>query len=106
MADFLSLNLSKRTRGHSKKLLKKPAKLDIRKYSFTHRIVNTWNSLTEEIISAPSVNAFENRLDKFWSRQPIKYDFKAELDMNENLNLKDKDLDIEAPMPESSTEPK
>ena len=25
-----------------------------------------WNSLIEDIVTAPSLNAFENRLDKHW----------------------------------------
>ena len=32
-----------------------------------------WNSLTEQVISAPSVNAFENRLDTLWANHPMKY---------------------------------
>ena len=31
------------------------------------------NSLMEQVISAPSVNAFENRLDKLWINYPMKY---------------------------------
>ena len=90
------MNNSGRTRGHSKKLMKKPAKLDIRKHSFTHRIVNSWNSLPENVISAPSVNAFENRLDKIWNNQDIKYNYKAALEITAYENLPDEDLDIEA----------
>ena len=50
---------------------------DLRKYSFTVRIVNLWNSLPENVVSA--VNTFKNRLDKFWSDQELVYDYKADL---------------------------
>ena len=46
---------------------------------FTVRIVNLWNSLPENVISANTVNTFKNRLDKFWSDQELVYDYKADL---------------------------
>ena len=62
--------LSESTRGHSLKLYKKGFNkgLDIRKYSFSYRIVDNWNSLTEEIVTVPSIDCFKNRLDKFWDK--------------------------------------
>ena len=50
----------------------------LRKYSFTVRIVNLWNSLSENVISANTVDTFKNRLDKFWSEQELVYDNKAD----------------------------
>jgi len=50
-----------------------------RKYSFTVRIVNLWNSLPENVISTSTVNTYKNRLDKFWSDQELVYDYKADL---------------------------
>jgi len=52
---------------------------DLRKYSFTIRIVNLWNSLPENVVSANTVKTFKNRLDKFWSGQELVYDYKADL---------------------------
>ena len=46
---------------------------------FTVRIVNLWNSLPENVVSANTVNTFKNRLDKFWSDQELVYDYKADL---------------------------
>ena len=63
-------------RGHSMKLY--PQSLDqrvntqIRKNSFAIRVVNTWNSLPDSVVSAPSINTFKNRLDKHWSNEPLK----------------------------------
>jgi hypothetical protein len=33
-----------------------------------------WNSLPEEIVSAPTTNTFKNRLDKYWSNQSLMYE--------------------------------
>ena len=67
-----------RTRGHSLKLAKHRSRLELRKNFFTSRVVNVWNSLTEQVISAPSVNAFENCLDKLWVNHPMKYNPESE----------------------------
>ena len=67
-----------RTRGHSWKLAKDRSRLEIRKNFFTSRVVNVWNSLTDKVVCAPSVYAFENRLDNLWSNHPIKCNSDAE----------------------------
>ena len=60
-------------RGHTWKIKKQQSRLDIRKYSFSQRVVNnTWNKLPQDVIDAQSVNVFKNRLDKFakiWTLQ-------------------------------------
>ena len=67
-------------RGHSKKLSGKGYKRDIGKFCFTSRVCNVWNSLTEEVVSAKDVRAFEIGLDAHWSNQDLMYDdFKAEI---------------------------
>ena len=63
-------------RGHSKTLIKDRSNKQIRRNSFTQRIVNVWNSLQDSVVCAPSINAFKNRLDRFWDNQDIKYDYK------------------------------
>ena len=68
-----------RTRGNSYKLKTNRTKYDIRRYSFTNRIVSSWNTLPDEVVCADSVNSFKNRLDKHWMNQDIYYDYKAEL---------------------------
>ena len=65
------------TRGHSLKIFKERPRLDCRKYSFTYRVADPWNSLTENIIQAPTVSAFERRLDKHWKNQDLMYNFRA-----------------------------
>ena len=53
------------TRGHMLKLVKPRCHLDVRKFSFAHRVVDIWNSLDNSIIACNSINGFKNRIDKF-----------------------------------------
>jgi len=77
-----------RTRGHNLKLICHRHHYDLRKYSFTARIVNTWNSLTESVIAAETTNCF-NRLDKFWNNQEMIFNYKAELtEIGNRSNIK------------------
>ena len=53
-------------RGHTMKLYKGRSRLDIRKHFVSNRVANDWNSLPQLVIDAESVNAFKNRIDKYW----------------------------------------
>jgi len=75
----LAVNKDSRTRGNVFKLQNKRFHYDIRKFSFSIRIVNVWNSLPNRVVEAESVDAFKRRLDKFWADQSIIVDYKAEL---------------------------
>jgi len=68
------------TRGHKRKLFKLQSHLDLRKNSFTVRVVSKWNSLPADVVNAPSVDAFKNRLDKFWFSQEVRFNYKAQFD--------------------------
>ena len=50
------------TRGYNYKLFKTPARLNIRKFSFTHRIVDTWNKLSYNAVNCNTVNQFKSFL--------------------------------------------
>ena len=52
------------TRGHQLKLEKGRSRQDVRKHFFTQRVVNLWKAVPVNLVSAPVVNAFKNRLDK------------------------------------------
>ena len=56
---------TKITRGHNFTLVKKQSRLDVRKFSFSQRIINVWNKLSSECVHASSVNMFKNRIDKY-----------------------------------------
>ncbi|KAL7631154.1 UNVERIFIED_CONTAM: hypothetical protein RMT77_018543 [Armadillidium vulgare] len=53
------------TRGHDKKIKKKPCHLDLRKYSFSNRVVNFWNDLPQEIVDCDSLVKFKRGLDRY-----------------------------------------
>ena len=50
-----------------------------KKYSFRAPTINIWNSLPNNIVDAESVNILKTCLDKYWSHQPLLYDFKTEI---------------------------
>ena len=41
---------------------------------FANRVVNLWNSLPDNVVTAPSVDSFKRRLDKHWAALPSMYD--------------------------------
>ena len=55
-------------REHTVNLSKQQTSLDVRKFSFSQRVVQEWNKLSQDVVEATSVNQFKNRLDKFWQR--------------------------------------
>ena len=48
------------TRGHSKGVFKKHATKRPKMDSFSHRVTNRWNSLSDRVINAPSTNILKN----------------------------------------------
>ena len=64
--DLFTSQMSAFTRGHTQRVFKQHAKKNARVFSFSHRVTNDWNSLPQLVVSAPSLNIFKNRLDKFW----------------------------------------
>ena len=52
------------TRNQGNKLYRRYSKNNMRKHTFTNRIVEEWNSLPKEVKEAPTLNTFKNRLDK------------------------------------------
>jgi len=62
------------TRGHNFKLSKSPLHTNVRRNFFSLRVVNNWNALPMDVVYAPSLNSYKNRLDKFWENHPLKYD--------------------------------
>ena len=61
-------------RGHSLKLQKQSSELKVRHDIFSLRVVDLWNSLPESVVTAPSLNSFKNRLDKFWNEYKFSED--------------------------------
>ena len=98
VAPVLSFRENSTLRGHSKTLSKSRCIRKLRSNCFTQRITNSWNSLPENVISAPSVNAFKNRLDKLWNNQEVKFNYKATLQPRKYTKCEfNAELDIEEP---------
>ena len=66
-AEYIKV-VSSITRGHDKRLEKQRAYQIVRQNFLTVRATNTWNSLPQEVISAPTLNSFKARLDKHWAK--------------------------------------
>ena len=56
------------TRGHHLKLFKHRTNKDVRKFSFSQRIINDWNRLPNSVVSYRSLNLFKKSLDDHWLR--------------------------------------
>jgi len=56
------------TRGHSYKLAKRICQGQLRANFFGYRVVNVWNSLPEEVVTASSVNCFKGRFDRLYHK--------------------------------------
>jgi hypothetical protein len=61
------------TRGHKHKIYKKQCRTNIRKYSFSQRVVDTWNSLPVKVIESNTVNGFKNQLNSHLKDLEIKF---------------------------------
>ena len=77
---FFEKTITPNLRGHSQKLFVSRSNKDLRKYSFSQRVVKYWNALPESVIMSKDVFDFEKRLDEHWDNQPLKYlDPKADI---------------------------
>ena len=52
------------TRGHNFTLVKKQSRLDVRKFSFSQKTINVWNTLSTECVHASSVNMFKDKINR------------------------------------------
>ena len=71
------------TRGHPYRIWKRRSKTSSRMHFFSQRVVNEWNSLPYEVVTAPTLNAFKSCLDRHWAQHRLLYDFKAPADVFE-----------------------
>jgi len=63
--DFIELSKdSIRTWGNKYKLAQHHCYYDLRKYTYTNRFIPTWNSLSDYVFSAETINTFKPCLDK------------------------------------------
>ena len=71
---FFTMSGDQRTRGHNKKLSKIRGNTSHRLNSFSMRIVNDWNSLSESTVNSVSLNVFKTALKNEWSDHPERFD--------------------------------
>ena len=64
--NLLTIRTVTKTRVHNYKIYKVHATRLSRKNNFAQKCVNDWNSLPMEVVNAPSINTFKNRLDSHW----------------------------------------
>ena len=74
-----NMNKNTFTRGNRFKLFPSNNYNKIRDNFFTNRVINIWNSLPDNVVCAKTTNAFKNLLDKFWSNQEFKFNWRAEV---------------------------
>ena len=65
---FFKLKEGSRIRGHKAALIKEQYRLDMRKYSFSQRLINEWNKLPNDCVNGSSVNIFKSRIDRYLIR--------------------------------------
>jgi len=52
-------------KGHKWKLKVKKRRLQLKKCSFSQRVISSWNKLSEYVVDASLVNSFRKRLDEW-----------------------------------------
>ena len=63
-SDFFTFTTNKTSRGHPYRLSPPLLKSNLHKFSFSYRIVSSWNSLPENIVTASNVVVFKHHLLK------------------------------------------
>ena len=63
--EFFTMN-TRETRGHGIKIMKQTSRLNLRKFSFSHSMVDDWNYLPRKVVEARDVEQFKAGLDEAW----------------------------------------
>jgi len=57
--EMFHLDISRRTRGHSLKMIKYRCNKDVKKYFFSFRVISKWNMLDDTTVTVNTVNSFK-----------------------------------------------
>ena len=76
--NFVSREVNQ-TRGNKFKIFQDHVHYNLRKYYFSNRVIQIWNSLPDSVVESKSINSFKNNLDKFWQNEDVKFNWKANL---------------------------
>ena len=71
---FFKFLESDRTREHNLRIFKIHCSCITRANSFSNRIINDWNSLSQEVVDCKTINSFKSALKKFWINHPERFD--------------------------------
>ena len=55
------------------RLFKSYYRLNTRANFFTQRVINNWNNLPNEVVSANSIGSFKSKLDDYWKQTGYGY---------------------------------
>ena len=68
---FTMAPIREEPRARKHKIYKRRAKKDVRRFTFTQRVTNGWNSLTNEIVSAEKTSEFKALLDAYTATRSL-----------------------------------
>ncbi len=68
--NFFQMADISRLRGHPLKLRKDRSRLNLLKVTFSQRVVNMWNDLPADVVTASSKKAFKNKLQAHLKNLP------------------------------------
>ena len=66
---IFKLKESSKTRGHKVALVKEQCRLNMIKYSFSQKLINEWNKLSNNCVNASSVDMFINIIDIIFDKR-------------------------------------
>ena len=66
--------INRESTAHPFSIVKEKFKKDIRKFFFKERVTDQWNNLPLNVVTAPTLNTFKNRLDKIWKKDAVMFD--------------------------------
>ena len=64
LSDFFTLSGSSITRGHCYKICFHHCRVNARLNFFSNRVIAVWNSLSETVVTAPTIDIFKSLLMK------------------------------------------
>ena len=65
---FFQTSSETRTRGHMHKFFLPSCRFNLRKFSFSHRVVSEWNRLPPKAVNRTTVNGFKNIIDNIFRK--------------------------------------
>ena len=75
----LYYNTTSKTRRNRFKLHNHSFTHNFRKFFFSARIVNIWNSLPHWVVDVQYIDTFKLQLDRFWAKQEVMFNWTADL---------------------------